>query len=87
MPALIVRRLGVLGQQDLSQTLQKLMCLFILGIGVLTLFLDALLPNYDDYEDAFEWSIALLLHINSLLAAWDWRFIERMKVDSLETSE
>lgn len=84
---LIVHRLGVLGQQDFSQTLQKLMCLFILGIGVLTLFLDVLLPNYDDYEDAFEWSIALLLHINILLAAWDWRFIEKMEVDSLKTSE
>ena len=84
---LIVHRLGVLGQQDLSQTLQKLMCLFIFGIAVLTLFLDALLPNYDDYEDAFEWSIALLLLINFLLAAWNWRFIEKMKVDSLETSE
>lgn len=79
---LIVYRLGVLGRQDFSQTLQKLMCLFILSIGVLTLFLDVLLPNYDDYEDAFEWSIALLLHINFLLAAWDWRLLEKMKVDS-----
>lgn len=84
---LIVHRLGVLGQQDFRLTLQKIMCLFILGIGVLTLFLDALLPNYDDYEDAFEWTIALLLHINFLLAAWDWRLLEKLEVDSPKTSE
>jgi hypothetical protein len=61
------------------------LCLFILSISVLTLFLSVLLPNYDDYENAFEWSIALLLLINFLLAAWDWRLFEKMKVDSPKT--
>lgn len=41
----------------------------ILGIGLLTLALDLTLPNYDDYEDAFEWVIALLVHVNFLLLA------------------
>ena len=79
---LIVHRLGALGLKDTSQTLQQLMLLLILCIGVLTLFLDVLLPNYDDYEDAFEWNIALLLHINFLLAAWDWKQLVKLKLDS-----
>ena len=41
----------------------------ILAIGLLTLALDLTLPNYDDYEDAFEWIIALLVHVNFLLIA------------------
>ena len=83
---LIVHRLGVLGQKDTNQLLQQLMLLFILCIGVLTLFLDALLPNYDDYEDAFEWNIALLLHINFLLAAWDWKHFAKLELDSPQSS-
>lgn len=49
----------------------------ILGIGLLTLILDLTLPNYDDYEDAFEWVIALAVHVNFLLIAghmWKSRF-------------
>ncbi|MFT4632360.1 MAG: hypothetical protein ACI8PP_000987 [Candidatus Pseudothioglobus sp.] len=49
------------------------LCATILAIGVLTLFLDALLANYDDYEDAFEWNVSLLLHINFLLSWWGWK--------------
>jgi hypothetical protein len=52
---------------------QLRLCATILAIGVLTLFLDALLENYDDYEDAFEWNVALLLHINFLLGWWGWK--------------
>lgn len=70
---LITYRLMVLKQLEPSQHWQQGLSLLILSIGVLTLFLDALLPNYDDYEDAFEWSIALLMHINFLLAAWGWK--------------
>jgi len=70
---LIVYRLGVLKKKEDSQAWQLGLSLLILCIGVLTLFLDALLPNYDDYEDAFEWNIALLVHINFALAAWGWR--------------
>ncbi len=73
---LIVYRLGVLGRKEPSQPWQQGLSLLILCIGVLTLFLDALLSNYDDYENAFEWNIALLVHINFLLAAWGWRNLE-----------
>ena len=51
---------------------QLQLCATILAIGVLTLFLDALLTDYDDYEDAFEWNVSLLLHINFLLSWWGW---------------
>lgn len=70
---LITYRLMVLKQSEPSQNWQQGLSLLILSIGVLTLFLDVLLPNYDDYEDAFEWSIALLMHVNFLLAAWGWK--------------
>ena len=69
---LIVYRLGVLGKYGKSNIWQLRLSLFILFIGVITLILDTLLPNYDDYEDAFEWNIALLVHFNFLLAAWGW---------------
>jgi hypothetical protein len=53
--------------------LQLQLSLIILGIGVLTLVLGIGLENYNDYEDAFEWNIALLLHVNFLLNWWGWR--------------
>lgn len=84
---LIVHRLGVLSQQNINLNRQKLICLSLLSIGVLTLFLEALLPNYNGYEDAFEWNIALLLHLNFLLAARDWGLIQKMEVDRSNTSE
>ena len=34
-----------------------------LGTGILTLFLDALLADYDAIEDAFEWILALQVHV------------------------
>jgi hypothetical protein len=54
-------------------TLQLQLSLLILGIGVLTLVLGIVLENYNDYEDAFEWNIALLLHLGFLLNWWGWR--------------
>lgn len=74
---LIVYRLGVLGKKEDSQVWQSGLSLLILSIGVLTLFLDVLLPNYDDYENAFEWNIALLVHINFALAGWGWHNLEQ----------
>jgi protein-S-isoprenylcysteine O-methyltransferase Ste14 len=53
--------------------MQFALCLLILAIGVLTLSLEISLDNYDDYEDAFEWILALLIHVNFLLAWWGWR--------------
>jgi|TARA_B100002003_G_scaffold249382_1_gene285577 hypothetical protein len=70
---LIVYRVGKLAIPDPSRLWQLLMCLLILSVGVSTLLLDALIDNYDDYDDAFEWVLALLLHVNFLLGAWGWR--------------
>ncbi|MCH8264827.1 MAG: hypothetical protein IIC10_05455 [Proteobacteria bacterium] len=58
---------------DKTSLWQLLMCLIILALGILTLVLDGLLDNYDDYEDGFEWVLALLLHCNFLLGYWSWR--------------
>ena len=56
-----------------SSLWQLLLCLVILVLGILTLVLDGLLDNYDDYEDGFEWVLALLLHCNFLIGYWSWR--------------
>lgn len=69
---LIVHQLGRQGVADHNRHWQQCLLLLILGIGLLTLALDAILPNYDDYEDAFEWTVALILHLNFLLAAIGW---------------
>ena len=66
--------------QDPSRQLQLLLCLLILCVGILTLYLDALVDNYDDYEDAFEWNLALLLHLNFLCAWWGWRELTHPRV-------
>ena len=52
---------------------QLVLSSLILIIGLITVLLDFVLDNYDDYEDAFEWNLALLLHLNFLLAWWGWR--------------
>ncbi|MDA0978395.1 MAG: hypothetical protein O3B72_07555 [Proteobacteria bacterium] len=44
-----------------------------LAIGMATLLLDVSIENYDDYEDAFEWILALLVHLHFLLACMLWR--------------
>lgn len=70
---LVVYQLGRLNISVPSRLWQLLMCLVILALGVLTVVLDLLLDNYDDYEDAFEWVLALLLHCNFLIGYWGWR--------------
>lgn len=52
---------------------QLSLSLVILALGILTLLLDLLIDNYDDYEDAFEWVLALLLNCNFLIAYRVWR--------------
>ena len=44
-----------------------------LSIGVTTLVLDAVIDNYDDYEDAFEWILALLVHLYFLVIVVTWK--------------
>ncbi len=70
---LIVYRQGLFRQRNITRIWQSALLFFILAIGLLTLFLDVWMANYDSIEDAFEWNIALLLHMNFLLAALAWR--------------
>lgn len=41
----------------------------ILGIGLLTVVLGFLYEDYDDIEDAFEWVVALLIHLTLVTQA------------------
>ncbi|NKB32232.1 MAG: hypothetical protein GKR91_03965 [Pseudomonadales bacterium] len=70
---LIIYRLFSLEIPDPAKHMQLSLSLITLGIGILTLILDAVLFNYDDYEDAFEWILALLLHINFVIAYFGWK--------------
>ncbi len=49
------------------------LCITTLGLGLLTLVLDAAIDNYDDYEEAFEWVLALLIHSYFLVVWQTWR--------------
>jgi uncharacterized membrane protein YhaH (DUF805 family) len=62
---------------DRTRHLQLALCIVILSIGLLTVFLDIFLDNYADYEDAFEWVLALLLHVNFFIAGIGWRSLSR----------
>jgi len=48
--------------------------LFTLLMGLLSVLLGVLMPErYNDIENAFEWSLALLLNVHALLIALLWR--------------
>ena len=53
------------------------LCLLTLAIGLLSLLLDWRLENYRDYEDAFEWVLALLLQLFFVLSYWSWRHLDQ----------
>lgn len=74
---LVVYRTGKLKIPDPTRYWQLSMSAFILGVGVLTLLLGLMLDNYDDFEDAFEWVIAILIHLNFLIAYRGWRAAAR----------
>lgn len=60
------------------------LCEFTLAVGILTVLLDAFVPEfYDRRDDAFEWLLALLLNIHALWVARLWcrsRFRARLRV-------
>jgi hypothetical protein len=70
---LAIYQLNKLHIQLLGLNRQFQLSVLILCIGLLTLVLGVTLDNYNDYEDSFEWNIALLLHINFLLNWWGWK--------------
>jgi hypothetical protein len=54
-----------------------LLCQLLLGVGLVTVVLDAWDgAYYDTVEDAFEWLLALLLQLNFLLGYLVWRRAE-----------
>ena len=70
---LVLHQIYKLDLPDPTRQWQLWLSRLIITIGFLTLFLDMSIANYDDYEDAFEWIIALLLHVNFLIAGFGWR--------------
>lgn len=70
---LVVYRISALKIPDPSRPWQLRLCLTILYLGLLAVLLDVLLDNYDDYEDAFAWTVSVLLHCNFALNYWGWR--------------
>lgn len=44
-----------------------------LGVGILTVLLNASMDNYVDYEDAFEWGLALLMKSYFLVMYFTWK--------------
>ena len=74
---LVVRQIYRRQLPDTTKQAQLSLCALILGTGLLTLLLDVSLDNYDDYEDAFEWVLALLIHINFVIAGFGWRSMIR----------
>lgn len=55
-------RLGRLEIRDRTRPWHLGICYSFLLIGVFSLALDASIDNYDDFEDAFEWVLALIMH-------------------------
>jgi len=79
---LIVYRLDTLKVPDPTKIWQQRLLGLILLIGLATLVLDLALSNYDDYENAFEWNIGLLVHFNFLIAAYGWHKSQQKMVSS-----
>ncbi|MCG8393014.1 MAG: hypothetical protein MI745_08015 [Pseudomonadales bacterium] len=51
-----------------------MLCGFTLLVGIASVILGAIWPEwYDTMEDGFEWSLAVLINVHSLLVAWLWQ--------------
>lgn len=70
---LLTWRLGKLPGQDPTLPILAGICYFLLGMGLLTLFLDASIDHYAEYENAFEWVLALVIHIFFLVTWKTWQ--------------
>ena len=70
---LLAWRVGLLRRQDASLPLLRMICYLLLGTGLLTLLLDSSIDNYAEYENAFEWLFALVIHIFFLVTWKTWR--------------
>ncbi len=72
---MLVWRLGTTGSVKVEPTRTLLMVIsyLLLATGLLTLLLDAIIDNYNDYDDAFEWVLALFIHIYFLVSWKSWQ--------------
>ena len=70
---LLLWRMGHCRVDDATRPWLFGLCMTTLSIGVTTLVLDAVIDNYDDYEDAFEWILALLVHLYFLVIVVTWK--------------
>ncbi|MEX0901357.1 MAG: hypothetical protein WDZ76_01290 [Pseudohongiellaceae bacterium] len=68
-----VHRTGV---NDPCHRPQVVLLAVVLITGLVTLLLDSILANYDDYEDAFEWAVALMLQLYFVLSHWSWKALD-----------
>ena len=73
---LFIYRVEKLALADPTCPIQLTLSSTLLAIGLLTLILDVTLENYDDYEDAFEWIIALLLQCYFIVSHWSWKNLQ-----------
>jgi hypothetical protein len=50
------------------------LCQFTLAVGILSVMLNGVMPDfYSRKDDAFEWILALLINLHALWLAWLWR--------------
>ena len=50
------------------------LCQLTLGVGILSVILNGVVPDfYSRKDDAFEWILALLINLHALWLAWLWR--------------
>lgn len=69
---LLVWRIGKVAPTEPTRRWLLGLCVAALFIGLSTLVLDAAIDNYEDYEDAFEWVLALLIHLYFLVTWRSW---------------
>lgn len=69
---LLVWRMGKVAPGAPTRQWLFYFCAVTLVIGLSTLILAAVKDNYEDYEDAFEWVIALLIHLYFIVTWRSW---------------
>ena len=70
---LLVWRLGKVLLHEVTRSWLFGLCVTALAVGLVTIVLDLVISNYDDYEDAFEWILALLVHLYFLVTVVTWK--------------
>ncbi|MCH7743498.1 MAG: hypothetical protein IIB71_12640 [Proteobacteria bacterium] len=70
---LLTWRLGKLKRQDPTRPILLAICYFFMGTALVTLVLDITIDNYAEYRDAFEWVLALAIHVFFLVTWKTWQ--------------